>query len=158
MKDFPTGPDIPAGIYWRGIHDENIKPYPAWRYHRIHEPILVKNTDEDVAIRVKGYEKPWMPHTANQGPINWYWDLEDFSPKQLVVYAGEEFGVDLPIDAGQERLFKAVLDLSHIKPESRDHMILMAHTIKMNYDETLIEIRKQFDAGIPEIESQVIEL
>ena len=61
------------------------------------------------------------------------------SPKQLRLFAREEFGVDLP-DADQEILFDAVLKLTRSAPQNNNRLILMAHTMKMNYDETLAQI------------------
>lgn len=89
----------------------------------------------------------WAPQTANNAPINWFWDLEDLSPKQLIVYAREEFEVELPPDASQEHLFKLILKLTKFAPQNKDRMVLMAHTIKMNYDETLEEIKRMNKGG-----------
>jgi hypothetical protein len=148
-----TGPTKP-GIYFKGIPGmDGYKQYPAWRYHRINDPLIVQNTEEDEKVRLDGYEPINIPITCNKNLSNWFWDLEDLSPKQLVVFAREEFGVDLPIEAGQERLLKAVLELSKSAPQNRGRIALMAHTIKMNYDETLLEIRKMADSGMSEVET-----
>ena len=50
-----------------------------------------------------------------------------------------------PADASQEKLFQCVCLLSRAAPQNRDRIVLMAHTIKMNYDETLEEIRRVMD-------------
>lgn len=153
--------NVPTGIYFRGIHGM-LKPYPSWRYHKLHPPILVHNTEEDEKAKAGGWEKVWAPITANRDIVNWYWDIEDMSPKQLVVYAQEEFGVDLPIDAKQDKLMKAVLELIKNAPNNRNRLVLMAHTLKFNYDETIKEIREMSVGGRPEsstfYERKVIEL
>jgi hypothetical protein len=82
---------------------------------------------------------------SNKQLINWFWDLEDMSPRQLVVFAKDEYGVDLPIDAGQDRLFKAVVELTRCAPQNRNRLVLMAHEIYMEYDATVAEIRRMMD-------------
>src|SRR3989304_4397902 len=91
--------------------------YPCWRYHRLLDPLLVKNTEEDEACRKQGYDDASAPITANKQLVNWYWDLEDMSPRQLRVFAKDEFDVDLPEDAKQESLMKAVMELSKCAPQ-----------------------------------------
>ncbi len=151
--------DKKAGVFWVGFHDDvKRKKYPAWRYHKIFEPIVVNDTGEDEEGQKKGYEAISGPYTAYTGLINWFWDIEDFSPKQLVVYAKEEYGINLPIEAGQERLQRALFELSKWAPQNRDRLVLMAHTIRMNYDETQKEIRRMADKGMSEIETRVVEL
>lgn len=146
------------GIWFRGIPGLNgYKKYPSWRYHKIKDPIVVHDTEEDQRVRLDGYEPVNIPITSNKYLSNWFWDLEDLSPKQLVVFAKEEFEIDLPIEAGQERLLKAVMELSKHAPQNRGRITLMAHTIKMNYDETLLEIRKMADKGMSEIETMEFE-
>ena len=124
---------------------KNIPKYPAWRYHKILQPILVKGSLEDEQAMAGGYDPPSVPQTCNKQLINWFWDLEDMSPKQLVCFAKDEYDVDLPIAAGQERLFKAICELTKHAPQNRGRLTLMAHTIRMNYDETLDQIRKSAD-------------
>jgi len=111
--------------------------------------MLVNNTDEELAARKRGYDNIHAGMIANKVLINWYWDLEDFSPKQLVYFAQEEFGVDLPIEAHQLKLLDAVLRLTKAAPQNCNRIVLMAHTIKLNYDETLSSIRKMIE-GVPE--------
>ena len=127
---------------FEGKADQPIPKYPAWRYHRILDPILVNDTGEDEACRTKGYDDPGAPISANKQLQNWFWDLEDMSPKQLVVFAMDEFEVELPIDAFLETLMTAVTRLSRNSPKSKDRLVLMAHTITMNYEATQKEIAR----------------
>ncbi len=143
---------------FRGFwEDELLRSYPAWRYHRVLDPIIVNNTEEDEQFKKLGYEVQKSPMIANNQLITWMWDLEDFSPKQLVIYAKEEFGVELPVDATQNDLLVAVLDLSKSAPQNSGRIVLMAHTIEMNYDETLSEIRRHAK-NASEITREVMEL
>lgn len=132
--------------------------YPCWRYHHIKEPLLVKDAKEDEEARKQGYDDPMAPISANKQLMNWYWDLEDMSPKQLVVFAKDEFDVDLPIDAGQERLMGAVVELSRNSPQNRNRIVLMAHEIAMDYDASQREIRRMMEKEESETETQVFEL
>ncbi|MCK5551795.1 MAG: hypothetical protein KAJ09_01535 [Deltaproteobacteria bacterium] len=119
----------------------NIPNYPHWLYKDEYDPVLVKNTDQEQKWVGEGYDSITASRMSNKHLINWFWDLEDFSPRQLRVFALEEYGVDLPEDATQEILFNAVIELTRAAPQNRNRLILMAHTVKMNYDETLDQIR-----------------
>jgi len=130
------------GLVFRDMLNVGAGRYPCWRHHKALKSILVYNTEDDEKAREQGYEEPHVPITANHSVSNWFWDLEDMSPRQLRVYAVEEYDVDLPEEASQETLFRAVLDLGKHAPQNRNRLVLMAHTIKMNYDETLEEIRR----------------
>lgn len=88
--------------------------------------------------------------TSNNTLQMWFWDLEDMSAKQLSVFAKDEYGVDLPIAAGQEKLFLAVCDLSRHAPQNQGRMVLMAHTINMNLQETMNQIRRGIAGGVTE--------
>lgn len=138
---------------WQG----DFKNYPAWRYHKLLEPVIVKDTAEDEHYQELGYQKQWAPIIASKHLINWYWDLEDMSPNQLVVYAREEYGVDLPVDARQESLLKAILDLCKHAPQNQGRMALMTHTMQMNLDETMAEIRRVTE-NPTEVITEVIEI
>lgn len=135
-------PDSMA-FFGRVLNENRLVPvHPCWRYHKINEPILVHNTDEDEACKLEGYNDPRAPMIANQQLVNWYWDLEDLSAKQLVCFAQEEYDVDLPVEAGQEHLMKCIIDLSRWAPQNRNRLVLMAHTMTMNYDATLEQIKE----------------
>jgi len=158
---FNSEPNVSGGIFWRGFTERNMPKYPAWRYHKIHEPILVHDTDEDAAMVKHGYEPINVPISANTGFINWFWDIEDMSPRQLCVFVKDEYGVDLPEDAPQEKLQRAVFELIKWAPQNQNRLVLMAHTIKMNYDETLEEIKRMAFGGngcCTETETKVVEL
>lgn len=119
----------------------NISPYPRYLYKDDEEPRLVNNQDEDDAARQAGFDSITAGALSNRHMINWFWDLEDMSPRQLRVFALDEYDVDLPNKATQEMLFKSVCLLSRAAPQNRNRLVLMAHTIKMNYDAALQTIR-----------------
>lgn len=130
------------------------KVYPRWMYKEDSSPLLVNNCDEEEKARLEGYDTISAGSLSNPYLINWFWDLEDFSAKQIHVFALEEYGVDLPIEAGQEKLFKAVCELTRAAPQNRNRLVLMAHTMKLNYDETLEEIRRTVSPGAQGVETE----
>ena len=147
MAENQPNPRHFTGVF-RAFHDGNLQVvggnipnYPHWLYKDGYDPVLVKNTDQEQKWVSEGYDTITAGRMSNKHLINWVWDLEDFSPRQLRVFALEEYGVDLPEDAKQETLFKAVMELTRAAPQNQNRLILMAHTIKMNYDETLNQIR-----------------
>jgi hypothetical protein len=133
----------PEKVYKQGFYRAT-NPYPAWRYHKIHDPRIVRNTEEDVKAAEEGWEVPeGQPRSLRPPPIlNWRYDLEEMSARQLRLFALEEFDVDLPVEASKERLFKALWRLYKHSPKTRDRMVLMAQVIEMNYDEAQSEIRE----------------
>jgi hypothetical protein len=156
MRENKRRPDAVGQFMGTAIPGMIEKRFPGWRYHKILDPILVNNTGEEDAARLKGYDDPGHCVMANKQLINWFWDIEDMSTRQLVVYAQEEYGVELPIEAGQTELAKAVFELGRWAPQNRDRIVLMAHTLKMNLDETIEEI-KRMAAGPPGTETEVIK-
>jgi len=129
--------------------------YPHWMHQEGTEPVLVHDKKQEMAARKKGYDNITAAAMSNRNLNNWFWDLEDLSPRQLIVFAQDEYGVDLPEDAGQETLFKAVCKLSRYSPQNRGRLILMAHEIKMEYDATLEEIRRLADGNGQDIDRKV---
>ena len=118
-------------------------PYPCMLYHDgAGEPLRCENTDEEIDARAKGYDNFTPAALSNRLLVNWFWDFEDMSPRQMVVFARDEYGVYLPIECGQVKLFKCLCELTKAAPQNRNRLILMAHTIAMNYDETLEEIKR----------------
>jgi hypothetical protein len=125
------------------LSDGNIHiRYPCWLYKDGCDPLKVCSEEEEKRARADGYDSVTATDLSNRHLINWFWDLEDMSSRQLRVFALEEYGVDLPAEADQDTLFKAVSELSRHAPQNHNRLVLMAHTIKMNYDATLDEIRR----------------
>ena len=118
------------------------KAYPVWRYHESLQPVLVHDTSEDYEASLAGWQELNVPMTANPKMVNWRYDLEDFSARQLVHFAKEEFDIQLDEKAGKEKLFKAIWRLTMAAPSNKDRIVLMAQTMKMEYDATLDEIRR----------------
>lgn len=135
---------IPSTMTFGGIINEGhpAQKYPRWMYKDGCSPLKVADETEEEKARKDGYDAVSAGMMANHVLINWFWDIEDMSPRQLCVFAHDEYGVDLPIEAGQDRLFKAVVELAKYAPQSRNRLVLMAHTMRMNYDETLDEIKR----------------
>lgn len=136
-----TEPKKGDGVYFEGFPG-HVKPYPAWRYHQLFEPKIVKNTAEDIQASCAGWKDPGMLITAVPHMANWNHDLEDMDAKQLVLFAREEYDVDLPPKAGVEKLLKAIWRLAQVAPQNEGRMILLAQSVEMNYDETLKEIER----------------
>jgi hypothetical protein len=132
------------GIYFERI-DKFGAPvkYPAWRYHPLYEPIIVKNTEEDREALNKGWKDPSVPITAMQGFSNFYHDLEDMNARQLSKYAKDEYGADLPIEAGKAKLLWALWKIAAGAPKNKDRVVLLAQSIRMNLDETQSEITRK---------------
>ena len=131
------------GIFWRGFGGaRSYKTYPGWRYHKWLEPYIVNNTEEDYQASIAGWKQLDIPITSVKHLNNWRYDFEDMTARQLVLFAYEEFDVDLPVEAGEEKLFKAIWKLSNFAPQNKGRVALMAHSIEMNYDETVKYIQE----------------
>lgn len=130
--------------------------FPHWLYKDGDEPFMVHDSTEEAQAKSLGFDAVTPKGMSNRYLVNWFWDLEDMSPRQLQVFAKEEYDVDLPIEAGQDRLFKCVLELTRYAPQNRNRLVLMAHTIKMQYDETLEEIRRMVTPGALGVESETV--
>jgi len=132
-----------GGIFFLNIDGKGQKSYPAWRYHDLYEPIIVNDTDEDAVAAKQGWHPPQEFITAVPSLKNFFHDLEDFTPRQLIIYARGEFGVEFPPQATKEMLVKAIWHLYQDAPKHRGRMVLLAQSIKMNYDETIKEIERR---------------
>ena len=138
-----TIPTKKPGIFFKFLGDGKRETrYPAWRYHEWFDPVIVNDTEEDEKVHLEGWEAPSRSVTHVRYLMNWRFDLEDLTPRQLVLFAKDEFGVDLPVEAGTEKLFKSIWRLHTSKPANRDNVVLFAQSMKMNYDETLVEIKR----------------
>lgn len=142
----PQGPHIrdpKERLQFGGLIDGNQHMrYPCYMYRGNDDPIKVQNTEEEEQARIDGYDTIGASVLSNKYLINWFWDLEDMSAKQLRVFCMEEYGVDLPEAAGQDRLFRAAVELSRHAPQNQNRLVLMAHTITLEYDATIDEIRR----------------
>jgi len=131
------------GIWFKFLGDgKDRKEYPAWRYHEWKEPILVNNKEEDENAQKAGWQAPSPALTSVRYLMNWRFDLEDLTARQLALFAKDEFDIDLPVEAGREKLFKAIWKLHTNKPLNRESVVLFAQSVKMNYDETQEEIKR----------------
>ena len=124
------------------------KSYPAWRYHDLLEPIIVNDADEDMRAIENGYHKMIAPVTAHQSFSNFYHDLEDFNNRQLCQSAFDEFGAVLPVEAPKTKLLGAIWRIVTNSTKTKDRIVLLAHSIRMNYDETVETIRKMAGGDI----------
>jgi hypothetical protein len=133
----------PQGIFFERI-DRFGRPvkYPAWRYHALYEPKIVNDTAEDQVASDQGWKDPQAPVTALQGFNNFYHDLEDFNNAQLVYYAKAEYGIELPVEAPKAKLLWAIWRIAIEHPKSKGRVILLAQSIRMNYDETVKRIQQ----------------
>lgn len=143
-------------IFFAAYGTERQKTYPAWRYHKIHEPIIVNNTNEDIEERKNGYNPAdaVMGHAPHL--MNFMMDFEDMTPRQIVLFAKEEFDIDLPAEADQAKLLKAIWHLTLNSPKNKDSIVLLAQSVRMNYDETLKEIKKVIETSETETEREEI--
>lgn len=138
-----------AGIFFERMgSDGRPVKYPAWRYHALYEPKIVQNTDEDQIASEQGWKDPSVPLTAVQTFSNHMHDLEDMNPQQLVAYAREEYEIDLPVEAGKAKLLHALWQIAARAPKNEGRIILLAQSMRMNYDETVKEITRQAGGDI----------
>ena len=149
-----------SNLTFGGVYGGHIPVYHRWMYKDEADPIKVADKDEEDDARAKGYDNIDAGTLANSQLTNCFWDLEDMSPKQLRCYALEEFDVDLPEEASQELLFQSVAELMRYAPQNRSRLVLMAHTIAMEYDSTLEEIKRLMDCSGPgyEVETESFEV
>lgn len=133
---------------------EVLPRYPFYMYHDFLEPVLVNNVEEEKEWASKGYDLFTVGMLSNKTVVNWYWDLEDLSAKQLAVFAMDEYGVELPSDASQEVLYKAICELSRTSPQNENRLVLIAQMMEMNLDATMEEIRRMQKEGALGIEMQ----
>jgi len=137
-------------------------PYPCILYREDTKPLRCESTDEEIEARKKGYDSFTPGALSNRYLINWFWDFEDMSPRQMVVFAKDEYGVDLPIECGQIKLFELLCELTKNAPQNRNRLVLMAHTAAMNYDETIEQIKRAFErpdkTAIVEVEEREVFL
>lgn len=153
-RPVPTGLTF-GGIAVPGYHGPR---YPRMLYKDGEPPRKVSNETEEAAAAADGYDAVSASVLSNKYLINWVWDLEDMSPRQLRVFARDEYGVELPEDATQETLYRCVLKLAKHAPQNSNRLVLMAHTVKMNYDATLEEIRRLQGENVNGVETETIEL
>jgi hypothetical protein len=147
--------DFEHNYLFMGLGKGLVPVYPRWMYRQDTQPVLIKNTEAEVDAREKGFDNISASALSNRDLINFFWDFEDLSPRQLIVYAQDEFDVDLPAGASQETLFKAVCRLTKSAPQNRNRLVLMAHTIEMNYDATLEEIKRMADDLGQDLDRQI---
>jgi hypothetical protein len=134
---------VKPGIFFERIDSAgNMVKYPAWRYHALYEPRIVNNTEEDEKANAEGWKDPQVPVTAVQNFSNFYHDLEDMNQRQLVAYARDEYGIELPVEASKEKLLWALWQIACRSPKNEGRIVLLAQSIRMNYDETLSEIER----------------
>jgi len=148
--------NVTPGIFFRAYGTAAGKPYPAWRYHKIREPVIVNNTDEDINAGKNGYNPPDTLIKRKPHLMNFMLDFEDMTPRQVVLFAKEEFGIDLPAEAGHAKLLKAIWRLTLNSPKNKDRIVLLAQSIRMNYDETLEEIKRVIETSETEEEREEI--
>jgi len=151
LKEF----DYEHTCIFLGLNCLQVPEYPRWMYREDTVPVLIKDAAAEAEAREKGFDNITAAALSNRNLINFFWDLEDLSPRQLLVYAKDEFDIDLPAEARQETLFKAICRLTRSAPQNRNRLVLMAHTIEMKYDATLDEIRRMADEMGPLYEREV---
>uniref|UniRef100_A0A6M3KFT6 Uncharacterized protein n=1 Tax=viral metagenome TaxID=1070528 RepID=A0A6M3KFT6_9ZZZZ len=142
MSDINLGHRHFEALFMGVNHGENAPRYPMYLHLDGADALLVHNTEEDLKARADGYDNMTAAAMSNRYLVNWFWDLEDMSPRQLRVFAQDEYGIDLPEAAGQEVLFNALCELIKYAPQNQNRMVMMAHTISMQLDTTMEEIKR----------------
>jgi hypothetical protein len=145
---------------FRGLGFDIPPMYPCYLYHEVLDPVLVKDEEEEELYRSKGYDSFTSGMLANKTMVNWHWDLEDLSAKQLAVFAKDEYDVDLPVEAGQLVLYKAICELSRAAPNNVNRLVFMAQVFEMKLTETVNEIGRMITPGAlgVEIENEEFEV
>jgi hypothetical protein len=127
-----------SGIFFEKVGTK----YPGWRYHKFLEPMIVKDTAADEDAAKNGWHEIQESITVVPHLTNWRFDLEDMSARQLLSYARDEFDIDLPVEAGKEKLLKVLWRLHVMSPKNRDRMVILAQTVKFDLEEAYREIRE----------------
>lgn len=132
----------PGFLFERVDKNGNAVKYPAWRYHDLYEPLIVKNAEEDLEASKQGYFTADTPITAHQGWNNFYHDLEDMNNRQLCKYAKDEYQAELPEQAPKAKLLWAIWQIAMASQKTKGRIVLLAQSMRMNLDETHEQIRR----------------
>lgn len=129
-------------IYFQAIAGKDEVFYPAWRYHKYFDPVLVHNTDEDETAKGNGWESIEASVFAPSKLKNFGPDFEELSPRQLCLYAKSKFNIDLSPKTSPDKLIQALYRLYTNDPGSKDDVVLLAQSMEMDLDQTMAAIRE----------------